>query len=156
VVAFVIVKEDCGLANLCGIMFPNPAFDRACIAGNRRTSSSRTALLNMGKENPRLVDPVSAAYGVCEESTRETVDCPGDLVNGAIVGFSGGGNDVCEAATTTTRGAGHSDHRECGVTGTDSDSSIAGKDSNIIASKRLRDVYIAKRRAQCRARQKKT
>ena len=120
-------------------MFPNPGNDIARIAQKRRTSSCRTAVLLMG-DSPR----------VCSTSVLEEKKVhPDDESGRGGVCDGNAENDV-----TTTKGTISNDNN-----GTDA---AAGPENNTaengaatLPEREGRDIYIAKRRAERRARKKR-
>ena len=118
-------------------MFPNPGHDIARISRNRRTSASRTAVLNMG-QSPRIYSGVFARPKKKKEENgvegRGHEYHHGSSNNGkSVEGEEVAGNAI--QATTTMKGM--------------------EKNVDIIVEKNKgRSIYIAKRRAKHRARKK--
>ncbi len=128
----------CSIVVLPCIMFPNPGNDIACIAQKRKTSSCCTALLLMG-ESPR-VSTTSDFKGKKLHLSNETVPAMGE------------GNENSKKAMTTAIGA----DKNINISGAafGAENHALEKDVDF-SKKRGRGIYVAKRRAKHRARQKK-
>lgn len=114
-------------------MFPNPDRDRKRIAAQTRTSSCRTAVLNMG-HSPRVF-PVSAEgrEDAIYVGRVGSINCSNNNLGGTL-----GRENVGEAAELISRPDGKEN----------------GEDGGYVSGKKPRAMYIAKRRTKRRARKR--